>query len=252
MLSYKLMGNTLAFVGVTLLMINVFVPVPMEVGILSCLVMSSVFAWRLLRVDGADSAVEQPAQSYLEQEKAATSITKQDIDGLLQALEPALDFERKILVQELERACTLINNGSSGMSESFYQIKALGDEQQALIATLLSQLTTENEHIAANQQLAQDSSMLKQQMANASASAIRSLQFEDITIQSLQSMSDNVNQLERIIIQLQSMRTSELSLSQQLIELQAVCNEVSHQGTQPSHHRTVAQENMDEGEIELF
>jgi len=251
MLSYKIAGNLLALVSTASLMLNVFRPLPMPVGILSSVVIVALFVGALIRQRDDETPTLSEAQDPLTTDDGQENIRKEDIDGLLQALEPALDLERKILVQELERACTLINSGSSGMSESFYQIKALADKQQSLISRLLSQLTTSNE-ACIDERLANDSTTLKQQIADASADAIRSLQFEDITIQSLQSMSDNVNQLERIIIQLQLMRTSELSLSQQLIELKTVCNQVSHQGTQPSHHRTVAQETMDEGEIELF
>jgi len=150
----------------------------------------------------------------------------------------------------LERGCLLINGGASGMSESFYRLQALSEEQQDCIEQLSALLTESASRVS--EAVEQQISSFTQQINSAQGRAIQSLQFEDMTTQSLQSMAENVSQLEKISKQLTLMSSSSLPFEQQLIELENVCNSVTHQGLQPSHHRTVAQKNMDEGEVELF
>ena len=93
---------------------------------------------------------------------------------------------------------------------------------------------------------------MSDQMDEAVASAVRSLQFEDITTQSLQSVSGNIEQFNAISIELKMLAQNDQSIEYQLEHIKAVCGSVREQASKTKEHRTVSQEGMEEGEIELF
>lgn len=82
---------------------------------------------------------------------------------------------------------------------------------------------------------------------------VRSLQFEDLTRQSLESLDYNVNSLHKISDVLATFgRNTNITVHQQLIELKETCQEV-YQGTQQiEDSRSVKQLDMEEGDVDLF
>jgi methyl-accepting chemotaxis protein len=82
---------------------------------------------------------------------------------------------------------------------------------------------------------------------------VRSLQFEDLTRQSLESLEMNVSSLHEISDVLATFEKSQnITVHQQLIKLKATCQKVYHETRQAEDLRSVKQLSMDEGEVDLF
>ncbi len=82
---------------------------------------------------------------------------------------------------------------------------------------------------------------------------VRSLQFEDLTRQSLESLQMNVGSLQEISDVLATFEKNQnVEVHQQLIKLKTTCQEVYHETRKSESSRSVKQLNMDEGEIDLF
>jgi methyl-accepting chemotaxis protein len=82
---------------------------------------------------------------------------------------------------------------------------------------------------------------------------VRSLQFEDLTRQSLESLQRNVSSLHEISDALATfVKNPYIAVHQQLITLKTTCQQVYHETQQSEDSRSVKQLNMDEGEIDLF
>lgn len=82
---------------------------------------------------------------------------------------------------------------------------------------------------------------------------VRSLQFEDLTRQSLESLQMNVSSLHEISDALATfVKNPDIAVHQQLVTLKATCQQVYHETQQSESSRSVKQLNMGEGEVELF
>ncbi|PKI16143.1 methyl-accepting chemotaxis protein [Colwellia sp. 12G3] len=82
---------------------------------------------------------------------------------------------------------------------------------------------------------------------------VRSLQFEDLTRQSLESLQMNVSSLHEISDALATfVKNPSITVHQQLITLKTTCQQVYYKTQQSEGSRSVKQLNMDEGEIDLF
>lgn len=82
---------------------------------------------------------------------------------------------------------------------------------------------------------------------------VRSLQFEDLTRQSLESLQMNVSSLHEISDALATFdKNQEAAVHEQLIKLKTRCQQVYLETQQSEASRSVKQLNMDEGEIDLF
>ncbi len=82
---------------------------------------------------------------------------------------------------------------------------------------------------------------------------VRSLQFEDLTRQSLDSLQENVlsiHEISDVLISFEQQK--DLPVHQQLLSLKDKCQHVYFQTKQAENGRSVKQITMDEGEIELF
>jgi len=82
---------------------------------------------------------------------------------------------------------------------------------------------------------------------------VRSLQFEDLARQSLESLQMNVSSLHEISDVLATFdKHTEITIHQQLIQLKTTCQQVYKDTQEAEDSRSVKQLNMDEGEIDLF
>ncbi|MBN3564074.1 methyl-accepting chemotaxis protein [Aliamphritea spongicola] len=96
-------------------------------------------------------------------------------------------------------------------------------------------------------------SQLSMQIDSTVDNAVRSLQFEDIASQALNSMEHNVNSLNEIATLVDDMTTAEGNLdTAATLRCQHRCEELRVTAQTRNEARTVAQNDMDEGEIELF
>ena len=91
------------------------------------------------------------------------------------------------------------------------------------------------------------------QIKDTVSNGIRSLQFEDLTRQSLYSLQQNVESIHAISDVLsQFSENSTDTVHQQLILLKEKCEEVYHLTKTSENSRSVKQYSMDEGDVELF
>jgi len=96
-------------------------------------------------------------------------------------------------------------------------------------------------------------SIIAPQITEAVNIGVRSLQFEDLTRQSLESLQMNVSSIHEISDALATFdKNPETSVHQQLMKLKARCQQVYQETRQAEGSRSVKQLNMDEGEIDLF
>jgi methyl-accepting chemotaxis protein len=91
------------------------------------------------------------------------------------------------------------------------------------------------------------------QIANAAAVGIRSLQFEDLTYQSLNSLKTNTDSIRQINESLDRFCNESKTYSQEKIDtFRDTCRETIAKSENENQHRSVNQDSLDEGDIELF
>lgn len=96
-------------------------------------------------------------------------------------------------------------------------------------------------------------SLVGQQLNSAVDDAVRSLQFEDIASQALGSMEHNVNSLKTVAESVAKMIDQDGVIDKEALQLCiSHCENIRHEALQRNEKRTVAQTDMDEGEVELF
>jgi len=95
-------------------------------------------------------------------------------------------------------------------------------------------------------------SSMGQEMDCAVSNAVRSLQFEDMTLQALASISSNIDQFDTISQQMNEASQSNESVKEKINSIKTVCHSVREHTNNIGSHRTVSQETMEEGDVELF
>ena len=89
------------------------------------------------------------------------------------------------------------------------------------------------------------------QIDETAVTGVRSLQFEDLTYQTLDSLTLNLNNLAKLNQALAKISSAD-DIQQPLRELQQLCAEGLASSQQANQVRTVSQSSMDEGDVELF
>ncbi|NMP31381.1 chemotaxis protein [Thalassotalea sp. M1531] len=80
---------------------------------------------------------------------------------------------------------------------------------------------------------------------------VRSLQFEDLTFQTLDSLSLNISNLAQLSEQLNQFNADD-DIAARLIQLSELCQQIMAESKLADQARTVSQSSMDEGDVELF
>ncbi|MBL4764147.1 MAG: chemotaxis protein [Colwellia sp.] len=123
-------------------------------------------------------------------------------------------------------------------------------EAKDKMSEMMAHVENVNKHTFAS---VEELAILAPKINDAVALGVRSLQFEDLTRQSLQSLSENVQSIQAISDVLISFERKDQTLvHQQLIVLKDKCQEIYHQTKQAEKARSVKQISMTEGEIDLF
>jgi len=130
---------------------------------------------------------------------------------------------------------------SSDMSQTF--------ETQSRINDMTGQMGQISRNMSAS---ILELSSMSDEMDIAMSNAVRSLQFEDMTSQALSSISKNIDQFDAISQQMHEVSYSKEPIISKLHKISVVCHAVREHTMSIGEHRTVSQETMDEGEIELF
>ena len=95
-------------------------------------------------------------------------------------------------------------------------------------------------------------SLITPQISEHVSNAIRSLQFEDLTNQTLTSIKSNLNSVKVLNQALEMVEITPESICEQLINLQTKCHEIIDSTQNQDEKRSVSQVSMAEGEVELF
>ncbi len=141
----------------------------------------------------------------------------------------------------------------SNLRESVEEMASADMTQTLQTQSKISGMTKNVSEINHNmQKTLNDLDSMTDEMTFAVGNAVRSLQFEDMTVQSLQSINVNLDQFSAISVKLKSLNGSNEPISAQLEHIRTVCEEVRYLSSQVSDKRTVSQQSMDEGEVELF
>jgi len=151
--------------------------------------------------------------------------------------------------KEISSAQTIIENLKSAV-----EIMASAD----LTSTLESKENVSGmvDHIGKvtddNNQMVAALAQLTPEIDNTVATGVRSLQFEDLTSQSLNSVKGNLDSLTEMSRMLSSVSLVEGNSLDQLQALLTHCKNTIEKNNQHQENRSVSQESMDEGDIELF
>jgi methyl-accepting chemotaxis protein len=93
---------------------------------------------------------------------------------------------------------------------------------------------------------------LAPRMDDTVATAVRSLQFEDLTNQMLSSLNNNIAAIHSISKELKAFDLEKGDVYQQLLHIQQQCTNIVETVEYDDRNRNVAQSSMDEGDIDLF
>ena len=123
-------------------------------------------------------------------------------------------------------------------------------EAKSKMSSMMTHVEEANQHTIAS---IEDLADIAPKITDAVALGVRSLQFEDLTRQSLESLQENVQSIHEISDVLISFEHhKQIPVHQQLLALKGKCQDVYQQTKQAEDARSVNQITMDEGEIDLF
>jgi len=143
-------------------------------------------------------------------------------------------------------------------------ISKLRESVEEIASADMTPILQAKEHIGAMivhiQDVSEDSkakvnelSNITPEIASAAALGIRSLQFEDLTYQSLNSLKINTDSIRKINENLDSFcNESETYTQEQINTLRDRCQEIIAKSKNENQNRSVSQNSLDEGDIELF
>lgn len=183
------------------------------------------------------------------------------INEMLFELQQFLHQEVSIIDNELTRTESLMRDAVTSMSNKFKSIQMLIDEQQGIINNLLDSsapLNTNEEggFLKKFVYLSNLTNTLSETLPKINESVslgICSLQFEDLTNQSLQSIKENIKRIEQVSEKLVcSENYSESCFNPRVIEIRDKCQELYKRTKKAEINRSVKQESMNEGDIDLF
>ncbi len=148
--------------------------------------------------------------------------------------------DAKITIEDLRN--TVGAMASTDMTETI--------ETKETMNNMLDYLNQMNEFI--NERITQIS-IVGEQLSSAVDNAVRSLQFEDISSQALLSIEKNVGSLREMSVLLQGLSSADGEVDQEAISQAIQRSREMREVTQSQNQqRTVSQESLDEGDIELF
>ena len=118
------------------------------------------------------------------------------------------------------------------------------------VTLMMSHVTKVNEETG---KVVDDMAAIAPQIIEAVATGVRSLQFEDLTYQALDSLATNITSIKSLnseLAQIKNVGGEELEA--QLDKLAIKCQELTKETKQADQQRSVSQSSMDEGDIDLF
>lgn len=166
-------------------------------------------------------------------------------------------------VRALSQNSTELNNNIRGQISSAQEtIASLRKSVETIASADMNptleakqQVTVMMQHIAdvnnKTQGAVEELASIAPQIADAATTGVRALQFEDLTYQSLDSLTFNINNLVNISEQLGDLEI-DANIVIKLTSLHEQCQDLLTNSKQANQVRSVSQSSMDEGEVELF
>jgi len=150
-----------------------------------------------------------------------------------------------------------INNAKSIIAKLRESVKTMASADMTSTLEAKDKMTVMMSHVEdVNNQTTrsvEELAIIAPQITKAVNIGVRSLQFEDLTRQSLESLQMNVSSLHEISEALATFdKNKGTAVHQQLVNLKTQCQQVYLETQQAEDSRSVKQLNMDEGEIDLF
>jgi methyl-accepting chemotaxis protein len=150
-----------------------------------------------------------------------------------------------------------INVAKSTISKLRKSVEVIASSDMTPTLTAKEKVGDMIEHVqSANQDSALNIEILRgiaPQIENTTALGIRSLQFEDLTYQSLNSLKSNTESIRQISDKLDCFNAEhQIGVIGQINSLKDTCQEILHSSMNENKTRSVTQSSMDEGDIELF
>jgi hypothetical protein len=217
---------------------------------------------------------------------------RQDINLILSIITDLLTEHVKIIDTEIEKANTLILNAVQGIFASFIGLKNLSDEQQRMLSIVMSniqeerlltqrlieELTRADTRITSievtstlaskdrinsiveqfgtdnikTSKVIDELAELSPKIAELVAVGVRSLQFEDLTRQTLTSLKYNIQTIFSLTDVIKEYERSNNCTYHQLHLLLQQCQKLIEQSQDKDNQKRVSQSSMDEGDVELF
>lgn len=150
---------------------------------------------------------------------------------------------------ELNRANSFVANAAADIASNVKCLKSLSEHQQSLIKQIIA---TSSEQTQEKLALIDQLSFITPKVSESVVSAVRSLQFEDFTHQTLMSVKTNLKALLALNLLLDKIDNSPESVAKQLLNLQKQCQDIQLETARLDIKRSVSQVTLDEGGIELF
>jgi len=198
---------------------------------------------------------------FSSQQKYTSTTVNHRIDNVL--LRETLSEVQKVLEQtvniaesELSRVASLIKDAVSGMSTSFMHLQTLTFQQQSIIAVLLKQvqgIRDSKENTLDLSKGVDELSLLTPKIDIAVGVGIRSLQFDDLTFQTIANLREELHGIKTLSHQFEEL--TQLSFTEDkehLLQIKHHAQQIKQSMDKANQNRMVTQSTMDEGEIELF
>jgi methyl-accepting chemotaxis protein len=151
--------------------------------------------------------------------------------------------------QEISNAQNIIANLKSAVEEMASADMTSTLESKESVSGMVSQV---GKTTASSNQLIEDLAQLTPQIDMTVATGVRSLQFEDLTNQTLSSVKHNLHSLNYLSRMLAEINSADNLQTEQLKDLLTYCQTTIKENNQLNESRTVSQSSMDEGDVELF
>ena len=166
------------------------------------------------------------------------------IHNVVFELQQFLHQEINIIETELNRTRVIVEQAVGDIASSFKSLQKLTTNQQTVIKDGVESNIAEVVNTLAN---------ISPRISEAVSQGVRSLQFEDLTRQSLESLEANIQSIHDISDVLISFEQNrETPVHDQLLSLKERCQNIYHQTKQAEEARSVKQLTMDEGDVDLF
>jgi len=166
------------------------------------------------------------------------------IHNVIFELQQFLHQEINIIETELNRTKDIVKEAVDDIATSFKELQRLTVSQHTVIQNNMVNNTAEVEKILSG---------ISPKISAAVSQGIRSLQFEDLTRQSLESLENNIKSIHDVTDVLVGFEHNKKTpVHEQLLALKERCQKIYHQTKQTEDTRSVKQLTMDEGDIDLF